>query len=88
MIGLSIGFKISGHQEWRRSERCGAPPVVVRRGVEIVELSLATWPAYRSAAVVSVSTRTAAGEASDHALSALRDELSHTSEYLAARRRR
>ncbi|MGE5694037.1 MAG: HK97 family phage prohead protease [Candidatus Sericytochromatia bacterium] len=59
MCGLSIGFTASGRQQWQLPERRGAPPLVVRRNVEIVELSLVQWPAYESAGMTSLHVRTA-----------------------------
>jgi phage head maturation protease len=35
---------------------------MVRRGVDIVELSLVHWPAYQSAGIVSVNQRSAADD--------------------------
>ena len=56
MASLSVGFAARGAQECRRPERrrC-APDWSIRRGVEIVEVSLVTWPAYEGAAIVSLN---------------------------------
>ncbi len=59
MAALSIGFVAEGRQEWRLPERRGAPPLCIRRNVEVVEASLVQWPAYADAAVVSINERTA-----------------------------
>ncbi len=47
MASLSIGFAARGAQDWRAPERVGAPPIVIRRGVEIVEISLVTMAGLR-----------------------------------------
>lgn len=59
MASLSVGFTSQGRQVWRAPERRGAPPMVIRRSVEIVEISLVNWPAYDGATIVSLSQRTA-----------------------------
>ena len=86
MAALSVGFVADGPQEWRRPERYGAPPVVVRRGVEVVEISLVQWGAYDSAGVVSLNARTAAGDESDRIIAETRAELRRIHEYLARKR--
>lgn len=86
MAALSVGFVAQGPQEWRRPERYGAPPVVVRRGVEIVEISLVTWPAYDSAGVVSINARTAATDESRRVMREMTAELVRTRHYLARKR--
>ena len=87
MAALSVGFVTQGPQEWRRPERYGAPPVVVRRGVEIVEISLVTWPAYDSAGVLSINARTAASDESRRVIREATAELVRTRAYLTRRRR-
>ena len=88
MASLSVGFAARGAQEWRAPERVGAPPIVIRRGVEIVEISLVTWPAYNSAAVVSVNQRTAASDESQRIIADATAYLADVRAYLAGRRRR
>ena len=56
---MSAGFVAGGRQEWRRPERPGAPPLVIRRNAEVVEVSLVLEGAYDNARVVSVNQRTA-----------------------------
>jgi HK97 family phage prohead protease len=84
MTGLSIGFRSSGPQIHLRPERPGQPPVVVRRGVEIVEISLVSWAAYTEAAVISLNRRSAAGDESDR----IKSEMAIFLADIAARRRR
>ena len=88
MASLSIGFAARGAQDWRAPERVGAPPIVIRRGVEIVEISLVTWPAYNSAAVVSVNQRTAASDESQRIIADATAYLADVRAYLAGRRGR
>ena len=60
--------------------------VGLRRGVEIVEISLVTWPAYDSAGVVSINARTAASDESRRVMREMTAELVRTRAYLARRR--
>ena len=87
MSELSIGFTASGRQDWRRPQRYGGPPVVVRRNVEIVEVSLVQWAADDSAAVVSINARTAASDESRRIVRETTAELDAVRAYLAARGR-
>jgi phage head maturation protease len=84
MAQLSIGFTAGGPQEWRRPQRYGGPPVVVRRNVEIVEVSLVQWAAYSSAAVVSINARTAASDESRRIINEMQVFLADTRTFLAS----
>lgn len=88
MTCLSVGFAASGTQEWRRPERQGAPPIIVRRGVQIVEISLVQWPAYLGAAMVSLNARTAASEESQRIIADAKAYLADVGAYLAGKRGR
>ena len=89
MSQLSIGsLTASGRQDWRRPQRYGGPPVVVRRNVEIVEISLVTWPAYNSAGVVSINARTAASDESQRIIRETQAFLADTRTFLARNRKR
>lgn len=88
MARLSVGFRASGPQQWLRPHRAGEPPIVVRRGVELVEASLVHWGAYGSAGIVSVNQRTAAGDESDRIIAETAAYLAETSAFLARTRRR
>jgi phage head maturation protease len=87
MAALSIGFVAEGPQEWRRPERYGQPPRVIRRNVEIMEISLVNWAAYTSAGVLSINERTAASDASRRVIAETTAELDAVRAYLAARGR-
>ncbi len=92
MASLSIGFTAGGRQQWRAPDRQGAPPMVIRRGVEIVEISLVNWPAYDGATIVSLSQRTAdEDDAHTKSEQAIADHLAHQAsidQWLANRSRR
>ncbi len=88
MAALSIGFVTRGPQEWRRPERSGAPPLVVRRGVEIVEISLVSWAAYGGAGIVSINERTAASDESRRIIAETQAFLADTRTFLARNRKR
>lgn len=87
MTRLSIGFSHRGRQEWRRPRRPGDPPRVIRRGVSVAEVSLVTWPAYRSARVESLRQRTARSEKSQAFMEEAAAECAAVDARLAARRK-
>jgi phage head maturation protease len=88
MAGLSIGFTAKGPQEWRRPERDGAPPLVIRRGVSIVEVSLVTFSAYPAAGLLSLNEQTAAIDESRALAADMTEYIRDTQTYLAAEQRR
>lgn len=61
MTGLSIAFRAS-KPIWERPPRSGLPPVKRVRNAEIEEISLVSWPAYRSAGLSSVNLRSMGDE--------------------------
>lgn len=58
--GLSVGFvRQRRNAVYERPLRPGGLPVMRPRGVQVVECSLVTWPAFESAGVLSLSVRSA-----------------------------
>lgn len=61
--GLSIGFFPDRKSDiWTRPENRSGMPLVLRRNVELREVSLVMWGAYPSAQVTGVHDRTSLGE--------------------------
>jgi hypothetical protein len=88
---LSIGFFPDLASDlWRPPATRGALPTVIRRGVEVKELSLVVWAAYSGAVVDGVHVRTADGERrhveSVVAMTAARRATDEVAAWLAARR--
>jgi HK97 family phage prohead protease len=91
MSSLSIGFVADGRQQWQRPQHRGDPPLVIRRGVRIIEISLVSWPAYTGAGIASLNQRTAAADIA-HAeslrvIAETQRELIRTTHWLQSRRR-
>jgi uncharacterized protein len=61
MTGLSLGFK-QGPGDWRRPPERGMPPLKLVRDVEVIEVSVVSWPAYEAARARSLAQRTAEDE--------------------------
>jgi phage head maturation protease len=64
LAALSVGFVPNRSADvWHKPDARSGLPHVVRRGVEIREVSLVLWPAYDRARVTGIYARTAAASA-------------------------